>query len=813
MKSSWLSTLLLLFSIQVAFAQQSNKGVVTGRLIDQETQAPLDFATISILSAVDSSVITGGVSDEQGKFAIEAKFGRYLAKIDFISYQSKTISGVEISADQRIADLGDIMIGASAEMLEEIEVVAEKSEMQFDLDKRTFNVGKDLANKGGSAEEILDAIPSVSVDVEGAVSLRGTENVTILVDGKPSGLIGADGGGLKSLPASMIERVEVVTNASARYDASGTGGIINIVLKKDRKKGINGAIDVSGGLPQRYGVGLNLNARKKDVNFFINYGFRNRTGPGKGYTYQEFYGDVPIPFSEQYNTRERGGNSHSIRAGMDFFLSERDVLTGSILYRIGDDYSDALTEFRDFDANRVLTDISERRQDETEEESNLNYELNYERKFSEKGRKFVAQLQYRSETETEAADYVETAFDLNGIATGEDPLLQRSLNAEENGTLLLQADYVHPFTENMKMEFGGKATFRKIGNDYLVEEFGNSIWNRLDNVSNNFNYNEDIAAVYGIFGNKIGKWSYQVGLRAEHSHVVTELVETNELNDRSYTNLFPSAHVNYEIDPANSFQVSYSRRISRPRFWYLNPFFNFSNQRNFWGGNPNLDPEFTDSYEVGYIKYWDNVTLGSSVYYRKTTGVIERIARVDGEGITRTQPENLSTENAFGMEFTTTADITKGWRVDANANFYSERTFGEVGDLTLENEAITFSNRVTSKIKLWKDTEFQTRFWYRAPQNTTQGRQRSMYSFDLGLSTDLLQKKATLTLAVRDLFNTRKWRSETYGSGFFMDRVHQRRAGQTTLSFNYRINQDNKRQRRGGDRGDMDGGDGGDMEF
>ena len=813
MKSSWLSTLLLLLSFQVAFGQQSNKGVVTGKLIDQETQAPLDFATISILSAVDSSVVTGGVSDDQGKFAIEAEFGRYLAKIDFISYQSKTIGDVELSENQRIADLGDIMLGTSAEMLAEIEVVAEKSEMQFDLDKRTFNVGKDLANKGGSAEEILDAIPSVSVDVEGAVSLRGTENVTILVDGKPSGLIGADGGGLKSLPASMIERVEVVTNASARYDAAGTGGIINIILKKDRKKGINGAVDVSGGLPQRYGVGLNLNARKKDVNFFINYGFRNRTGPGKGFTYQEFYGDVPIPFSEQTYTRERGGNSHSIRAGMDFFLSERDVLTGSILYRVGDDYSDALTEFKDFDSDRVLMDISERRQDETEEESNLNYELNYERKFSEKGRKFTAQLQYRNEEETEAADYVETAFDLGGAVTGEDPLLQRSLNAEENGTLLLQADYVHPFTENMKMEFGGKATFRNIGNKYLVEEFGDNIWNRLDNVSNNFNYNEDIAAVYGIFGNKIGKWSYQVGLRAEHSHVVTELVETNELNDRSYTNLFPSAHLNYEVDPANSLQVSYSRRISRPRFWYLNPFFNFSNQRNFWGGNPNLDPEFTDSYEVGYIKYWDNVTLGSSVYYRKTTGVIERIARVDGEGITRTQPENLSTENAFGVEFTTTADITKGWRIDANANFYSERTFGEVGDLTLENEAVTFSNRVTSKVKLWKDTEFQTRFWYRAPQNTTQGRQKSMYSFDLGLSTDLLKKQATLTLSVQDLFNTRKWRSETYGNGFFMDRVHQRRAGQTTLSFNYRINQDNKRQRRGGDRGDMEGGDGGDMEF
>ncbi|MBK8502929.1 MAG: TonB-dependent receptor family protein [Saprospiraceae bacterium] len=324
------------------------------------------------------------------------------------------------------------------------------------------------------------------------------------------------------------------------------------------------------------------------------------------------------------------------------------------------------------------------------------------------------------------------------------------------------------------------------------------------NLSNNFDYREDILAAYAIFANKIGKWSYQAGLRAEQARVVTKLLETEEINDRSYANLFPSAHLNYEINKGNALQLSYSRRISRPRFWYLNPFFTFSNDRNIWGGNPNLDPEFTDSYEMGYLKYWDNVTLGSSIYYRHTTGVIERIARVDGEGITRTQPENLSTENAYGVELTTSADINKWWRLDFSANIYSEKVRGQLGDLVLESDAFTYNNRLNSKMKFWKDTEFQLNLDYRAPQNTTQGRRKSTAGVDIGLSKDLMKKKATLTFNMRDLFNTRKWRNETFGDNFYMESEYQRRPRQATLSFNYRINQKKQRQ-----RADRDGGDGG----
>jgi len=789
--------------------EEKGKGMIIGQIIDADAEAPLEFATISILNRVDSAIATGGISEEDGKFAIEASYGEYIIKVEFISYLETYIDDVILSARTKLVDLGQIQLRADAQQLDEIEVVAEKSEVQFSLDKRVFNVGKDLANKGGSAEDILDNIPSVSVDVEGNVSLRGSENVRILIDGKPSGLIGlGDAAGLKSLPSNMIEKVELVTNASARYDAEGTSGIINIVLKKDQQKGFNGSVDLSTGYPESYGVGVTMNARRKVINYFLNYGLRSRTGPGKGITEQEFYGEnAQIPFTDQVYSSSRGGLSNSFRGGVDLFLTEKDVLTGAITYRIGDDYSDALTTYNDFNINRQLIGISDRTQDETEEEQDLEYDINYERKFDREGQKFTAQLQYRNSAETEKADYLETAFDAahNPVESG--PLTQRSINAESHGSVLVQADYIYPYTKDKKLELGVKASFGDIGNDYNVEELQDGSWNNLVGLTNNFNYEENIYAAYAIYGDKVGKWSYQAGLRAEQSQVLTELLETDEVNDRSYANLFPSAHLNYEINKGNALQLSYSRRISRPHFWYLNPFFTFSNSRNIWGGNPNLNPEFTDSYEVGYLKYWDKVSLGSSLYYRHTTGVIERISRVDDQGITYTQPENLSTENAFGVELTTSGDINKWWRIDFSANLYSEKTQGQIGDLMLQSEAFTYNNRLSSKMKFWKDAEFQLRFDYRAPQNTTQGRRRSMSGLDLGFSKDILKKKGTITLSIRDLLNTRKWRSETYGELFYSYSERQRRARQVQVSFNYRINQNKQRGRsdRGGGGGDFEG--------
>lgn len=785
---------------------EGGKAVLTGTVQDESTGLPLEFATISLLSAVDTVVVTGGISEPNGKFSIEAPFGKYLVKVEFLAFESKMLPAVALSPSNKKFDLGKIALGPSAEMLAEVEVRAEKSEMQFNLDKRVFNVGKDLANRGGAADDILDNIPSVTVDSEGEVSLRGNSNVRILVDGKPSGLVGiGDSDGLKSMPANMIEKVEIITNASARYEAEGTTGIINIILKKDKAPGLNGSIDVTAGVPKNYGLSVNLNARKKKINYFLNYGFRNRTGPGLSSTDQEFFGDIEFPFNEQVGERNRGGVSHSIRGGMDLFITDKDILTGSISYRYGDDFSNSLTTFKDFDANRTLQEISTRSQEEVEIEPNLEYDLSFEHSFDRKGQKLTAQVQYQNNSEVETADYVNQHFNAEGSASGIADEIQRSENDEMAENLLFQVDYVHPFSKDRKFEIGSRVSLRDIRNNYFLETFDDGVWSKLPRFSNDFVYNEDIYATYAIFGDKINKWSYQIGLRLEHSNVTTELRTTSELNDRSYTNLFPSGHLTYEISTGNSLQLSYSSRISRPRFWYLNPFFTFSNDRRIWGGNPNLDPEFTDSYELGYLKYFDNVTFGSSVYYRHTTGVIERItAAGEQPGTTFTRPENLAIEDAIGFELTTTADVSKSLRFDFSANLYRSITEGVFEDQVLSAEAFTMTSRFNLRYSFWEDADIQIRADYRAPSNTTQGRRLASGGVDVAFSKDFLKKKATFTLSARDIFFTRVYRYITETNDLIAESFYQRRNRSISASFSYRINQKKKRRRSGG--GDYQGG-------
>ncbi len=804
--------LIFIWVLSSAMAQEPGarngfapKGKIVGKVLDAETNEPLEFTTISLLDRKDSSIVTGTITDEKGKYVLEADYGLYLVKFEFISYEIKYINEVTLNRENEFVDLGTISLAISSTMLDEIEVVAERSEMQFSLDKRVFNVGRDLANKGGSAEDILDNIPSVEVDVEGNVSLRGSENVRILVDGKPSGLIGiGDSGGLKSLPAGMIESVEIVTNASARYEAEGTAGIINIILKKDRQHGVNGSFDVSAGIPYNYGASANINVRKDWINFFVNYGFRYRENPGQGFTYQEFFNGKDIPISNQIRSGTRGGASNSLRGGMDLILSEKDVITGAILYRYGNNFGDSRVEYQDFDTQRILQNVTYRLEDQIEKEPNLEYELNYERKFERKDQKFTAQMQYQNNRENQSSDYTEYYFDGQLNELNIPNLLQRSNNQERQRDILFKSDYVQPFGKDKKFEVGTRISLRDINNDYLVEEQKEDVWSNLINFSNNFNYSEDIVAAYGIYASKIDKWSYQLGLRAEYSHVITELEETHEVNDRSYTNLFPTAHLTYEVNEGNAIQASYSRRISRPRFWYLNPFFTFSNARSLFGGNPNLDPELTDSYELGYLKYWENVNLGTSIYYRHTTGDIQRITRVVGDGITRTQPENLAIEDAVGIELTLGADLKKWWRIDANGNVYYAVIEGALGDQIFNRDTYTFTNRLSSKMKFWKDAEFQIRFSYRAPRNTAQGRSKSIYSTDLAFSKDVLKRNGTITVSGRDIFNTRKYRSEVFDDFFYSESEYQHRSRFVVFSFNYRLNQ-KKRRQRGGDE-DREGG-------
>ena len=682
------------------------------------------------------------------------------------------------------------------------------------LDKRVFNVGKDLANQGGTAADILDNVPSVQVDVDGAVSLRGNENVRILVDGKPSGLIGVgDSDGLRQIPSNLIDKVEVITNPSARYEAQGMTGIINIVLKKDRQKGLNGTFDFTVGYPENFGAAINLNYRRKKMNMFVNYGAYYRKNPGSGNLYQETFRKDSTFILEEIRTHNRGGLSNSFRFGSDFFFNPKNTLTAAFSYRISDENNAYDLEYRDYitDLNNFLGSTI-RQDNEVEEEADLEYSLNYKKTFSSDKHFLTADVQYEENTEVESSDISEDYFGTDGFPTGTPTTQQRSQNSEGFSRWLFRADYVYPFGEKQdgKFELGWQSGLRNVRNSYVVEQFNDFEWESIADFTNDFNYDEEIHAAYALAGNKTGNFSYQLGLRLEYTDIRTELLQTGEVNPRTYTNLFPSGHLTYEFKNENSVQLSYSRRIWRPRFRMLNPFFSYTNSRNIFTGNPNLDPEFSDVVELQHIKYWDNASLSSAVYYRQTRGVVERVRFILDEtlGTTQMLPINLSTEDAYGLEFTFSYNPLKWMRLNGDFNFFRAMRFGEFNEQIFQADTYTWFTRLTSRLTIAKKNDIQLRLNYRAPRETTQGRREAMYNLDLAASRDLFKGKGTLTFSISDVFNTRRRIYSINTPSLFAEGDFQWRARSMKLTLNYRLNQKKNNRgkgRRGG--GDFGGGD------
>jgi len=818
MHKSILIIILLTLYVFTGFAQRPAgkrglrpKATLTGTVVDNDTQTPLEFATITLFSKRDSSVVGGIITDTDGKFLLETKGGRYFAKIEFIGYQSFTVEEIKLNRDNPNADLGIIQLSGDAEMLDEVEVVGEKSTFTMSLDKRVFNVGKDLTNSGANAAEILDNVPSVTVDVEGNVELRGSGNVRVLINGKPSGMIGVgDTRGLRNLAGGVIDRIEVITNPSARYDAEGMAGIINIILKKERTGGLNGSFDFTLGYPELYGTAINLNYRKDKLNFFTTYGLRYNNSPGGGDLFQRATRDGVTFLTDQTRDFDRSGLSHNFRFGSDYFFSKKSILTLAFNYNISDDKNKNSVIYRDFigDLNNPIG-INDRSETESEDDRRLEYEVTYRKDFVRKGQKFTINFNYQNNNETEGSDFVERLLNPDGSPKGLPDIIQISQNAEGEKRAILSADYIHPFGKDGKFEVGLRGSNREIKNDFLVQQETEDGFEVINGLSNNFIYDEGVYAVYAIYGNKVGKFSYQAGLRNEYSDVRTLLLSTGEKNPRDYNNLFPSGFLGYQLSETASFQASYSRRIRRPRFWDLNPFFTFSDSRNFFSGNPNLNPEFTDAYELGYMKTFNKGSIASSIYYRHTTDVITRILTADSLGGTIRRPENLATEDNYGLELNGSYEPIKAIRINANVNLFRSITEGMSNGQDFSADAFSMRSRLSSKITFSKNFDGQFTYNFRGPRNTTQGRRLAVHSLDIGLARDVFKGNGTLALAVRDVFNSRIRRSIIDEPDFFQESEFQWRVRQITLSLNYRLNQ---KKKRGGNRGRSGGdGDGGDF--
>lgn len=763
---------------------------IRGKLVG-EGEKPMPFTNLAILQASDSSVVQGLLTDVDGTVAFELPAGTYIFRATYVGYEPY-FSDLTLSEENQAVDLGMITMTELATSLEEVEIVGEKSLVEMKLDKRIFNVGQDVTSRSANALEILGNIPSVTVDGEGSIKLRGSGDVRILVDGRPSGL--TMGNGLSQLQGSLIEAVEIITNPSARYEAEGNAGVINIVLKKEKDKGLNYSLDLVAGTPENFGLTGNVNYRYEKLNFFLNYGISYRREPNIGSIYQEVYANDTTFISIQSSEGNRKSLNNNLQAGLDYFFTEKDILTASYRFRRidGDRINDF--EYLDYLFNSTnLVNTALRNQFETEQEPYTELILAYKKLFEQKGHELTVDARYLNYWENSDQDFTEVNFLPTETREEGRVVRQNSINDEYEDQYLIQLDYVKPLGEEGKMEAGIRSSFRDMTNDYIAtQENVSGVFEVIPEFDNIFKYKENIQAVYAILGNTSGNFSWQGGLRLETTDIKTELLETGEENPRKYENLFPSAHATWHLADFNDLQLSYSRRVRRPVYFELSPFVTLANGRNFFSGNPDLDPEFTHAMELSYLRQFEKGSLSSSLFYRSGEGTIQRIRTVenasgDSIGFSTLIPQNLNGQEAYGAEVILSYALTPWWKLDASVNAFRIITDGRNLDEGFESDALTWFARQTSRFTLEGNWILQLRGNYEAPQQTPQGKLKAIYFLDLSVKKDFWRNKASLSLNVQDIFNSRINRSIFRSDTFFTEQESQYRRRQINLSLSYRL--------------------------
>lgn len=765
---------------------QAAKIKITGKVIEKVSKQPLEYATITFTNPNSPKSIAGGITNPKGEFDINVTPGIYDIKIEFISFKTITIKDRNL---QEKTNLGQIALEEDASQLNEVVVRAEKSSVEIKLDKKVYNVGQDMMVKGGTVSDVLDNVPSVSVDVEGNVSLRGSDNIRILIDGRPSYAVNI-AEALKQLPADAIDKVEVITNPSARYDAEGGSGIINIVLKKGKNQGFNGTFIASTGIPETYGLTANVNYKTEKLNFFTTAGYNHRTNEGGGKTNSQYFNDdgsIKNFLDEDRNT-ERTRDGFNGRAGMEWTVAPNTFWTNAINYQKDNGENTDLINYDNFDADHNFMGTTYRLGTGKSGGENVEYTSNLIKNFNDDGHKLTVDGSISRNTD-----------DSQSIITGSDNF-NNTLNNQIQKQVQFQADYVLPIGEGSQFEAGYKGSFGDLNNIYSVKDENE---NPISNLSNTLEYKENINALYTSYGFKVNKFSYLFGLRWEDTNIEVNLLEDpKNFNTKKYNNFFPSAFVSYEVSDQSNLTLSYSKRLSRPRGRFMNPAVNYASNVNIFQGNPDLDPSMTNKFDFGYIKRWDKITFNTSAYFEDTKDVFSFVRsptgdEVNGIPVIKSQPINLGKEQKYGFEFTLNYNPFKIWRLNSNFNFYNVKTTGEnsytdtQGNLivqNLDNQANAWFTRISSKLTLPYKIDWQLNANYNGEQKTAQGKNLGQFGMNTAFSKDVLKDKATIAFNISDIFNTRKMRSYTYLENQTSYGEMQFRKRQFNLSFTYRFN-------------------------
>jgi len=811
-------------------------GKVTGKVVDAQSNQPIEYANVVVYRWKDSTVANGTVTNAEGSFSVDKLMnGRYFMKISYIGYATKRFDSLIVRPDNANFDYPSIKLNPKNVNMNEVIVKSERESANYNLDKKVYNVDKNLANSGGTAVDVVQNIPAVQVDADGGVQVRGNSNITVLVDGRPAQLAGFSGSDvLAQIPASQIESIELVTNPSARYDPEGTAGIINVILKKRSNLGVNASIMANAGTRGRYSSSLNGNLRGDGFNFYGSYDARffNMTGSGSTIRNSNFNGITGV--LDQKSTNTNRFNNHSINLGGDYYLADKEFFSLSSSFRFGDSGGNNLNTNKDYNSTNTLTSYYDRKSESDRDNGSGNYTLSYKKTWDDRVQELTADLMYSQSSMDNSADITQTYYSTGfGLVTA--PSLLKTLSDNSNKMVMAQSNYIQPLGSWGRFEGGFRSMIREMGmmSNYLSFNFNTNSWGKSTTLlDDEYKYKEQVHAAYAIYSNSLGKLSFQFGVRAEDV-IVDGNSPINPLNKFStdYFEVYPTGHIRYSLGDFDEIQLSYSKRIDRPQNNQLNPYEDRSDSLNIVKGNPNLRPQFYNSLELGYTTLLDKTALVTNLYYRINNNLISTISTLMPNGVTYSTYQNVSSGSSYGADFIVSQPIGDWWRLSGTFSFY-KTAVEDKGTLGGSRESNSWRLMFNSQMTLSEGFVLQSMLFYNSPSimlmmggfgggggfrggggggfggggmffggAATQTKLKELVWMDLTLRKDFFDGQLSATLRVSDVFNTRKFDTETTASNFTSISKRLMDSRNINIGFTYRLDTksrmiEQERQRR-----------------
>ena len=783
------------------------EGIITGTIHEFGTDVPMGYANVVLFSVRDTSMVAGSVTAMDGSFKMEkVPYGRFYLVANYIGFKKETVTGIMITPKKKALDLGKIELHPATENLEVVEISAQKEHIEYKIDRKVINVDQDIMAQGGTAVNALENTPSVEVDIDGNVSLRGSSSFTVLIDGRPSILQGSDA--LQQIPAGVIDKIEIITNPSAKYDPDGVAGIINVILKEKIEKGFNGIVNASAATNESSGFDFLLNYKHKKINFFAGADYRDNNRKGKRELENETYQNDTTIYRISTGDRGRGRVGYGVRAGIDYYLT--DKTTVSILGRVG---------YYEFNGggttNLHLYTIPVTFDEYTRTETNINRNgtyyngtLNFQHNFDDFGHKLEGMFYYSDRTGEDTDEQKEYLTDPDWNIIEDDPYNIKNDETDAKDEFRIKLDYSKPIGEEGKFEAGFQSRLEDETNNYkfYIMSCISGEWVEDTLFSNNMDFTRDIHAIYGIYSNTWKSVGYQLGLRGEYTYRKIQNKKSPEPSLIDRWDYFPTVHISKSFKNKDQVLLSYTRRIDRPRGWSLDPFLNFIDQYNYRKGNPNLKPEYIDSYELGYQKRILGSLVSLEGYYRKTKNKITRIRTLQEDGTFLHTFENLNSDYSLGFELMVNSKPVKWLNLSIMGNLYRYKLDGDIADQEVDTESTNWNGRLNAVFKLPENFRFQLNGMYRGPTVTAQGEMEGFFMTNAALRKDFFDNQLTATLSVRDIFSTGKHEFTSSGTGFYSHNFFDREAPIVSLSLSWKIN-NYKRQKdknMNGDNGEME---------